>query len=464
MKKVKKRFCAISLLFFASVSVWAQSGTDKKPNIIFILSDDLGFGELGVYGQKTIQTPHLDKLAREGKIFTNFYAGGPVCGPSRACLMTGLHQGHGFIKDNPGRNPLKETLRPQDIIFPEKLKEAGYYNVCIGKWGLGARGSTGYPLQKGFDYFVGYDTHVAAHNYYPKRLCENDGWMDLEQGTYSHHVFTQEALDFLGQEHKSPFFLYLAYTIPHGPHNPPSMAPYEDMDWPEKAKKYAAMITLMDRDIGRIVDVLKQQGLHKNTIVIFTSDNGADVQVGGLSEKWYTLFNNNGGLRGGKRSVYDGGIHVPFIASWPGRIQPGYVDEILAFQDIMPTMLALTGMTHSGKTDGISITPLLFDEKDKFKSHDKLYWEFIWQGKDTGSQQAALDVKTGYKAVRFGSKGGIKLYNIFEDPSESNRIYRGKNNKKIALKHYLDSVRTESPLWPMPENGWFQRTPWEPED
>ena len=352
-------------------------GLEQKPNIIFIMADDLGFGELGAYGQEVIQTPNIDQLAMQGKKFTNFYAGGPVCGPSRACLMTGLHQGNGFIKGNPGGKPEKETLRPQDLIFPEKLKEAGYQNVCIGKWGLGPMGSSGYPTKKGFDYFVGYDTHVAAHNYYPQKLCKNDGWMALEKGTYSHHVFTEEALDFLEKDHPSPFFLYLAYTIPHSPHNPPSMSPYEPMDWPEKAKKYAAMITLMDSDVGKIMAVLKEKGLDENTLVIFTSDNGADIQVGKLTQEWYALFNNNGGLRSGKRSVYDGGIHVPFISWWPGRIAPGTVDEILAFQDIMPTMMELAGMKGPVKTDGISITPLLFDTREKFEGHDMLYWEFI---------------------------------------------------------------------------------------
>ncbi len=442
----------------------AKKEEEKKPNIIFIMTDDLGYGELGAYGQKVIQTPNIDQLAREGKKFTNFYAGGPVCGPSRACLMTGLHQGNGFIKGNPGGKPEKETLRPQDLTFPEELKKAGYYNACIGKWGLGPKSSTGYPLEKGFDYFVGYDTHVAAHNYYPKKICKNDKWMALEEGTYSHTVFTNEALDFLNKKQESPFFLYLAYTIPHSPHNPPSMVPYEQMDWPDKAKKYAAMITLMDTDIGRIMTALKKQGLDKNTLVIFTSDNGADVQVGKISEEWHTLFNNNGRYRGGKRSVYDGGIHVPFIAWWPERIKPDTVDEVLAFQDIMPTMMELAGLEKPVRTDGISIVPLLFDAKDTFVGHKMLYWEFIRQSKEGGSQQAALDVKTGYKAVRFGGKSEIKLYNILKDPEEIKRIYKGKDNEVLMLKNYLDTMRTESSYWPMPEHGWSQHNPWEPVD
>ena len=463
--------CRLAMLLLALVCMNACGASSQpaepggeRPNIIFILADDLGYGELGAYGQQVIQTPNIDRLAREGKKFTNFYAGGPVCGPSRACLMTGLHQGHGFIKDNPGGKPEKETLRPQDLVFPEKLKEAGYYNACIGKWGLGPKGSTGYPLEKGFDYFVGYDTHVAAHNYYPAKLCSNEGWMELEPGTYSHNVFTQEALDFLKKDHHSPFFLYLAYTIPHSPHNPPSMWPYEQKDWPERAKKYAAMITLMDTDIGKIIAALGEHGHSKNTMVIFTSDNGADVQVGKLTREWHDLFNNNGGLRSGKRSVYDGGIRVPFIAWWPGYIGPGTVDEILAFQDIMPTMMELAGLKDPVKTSGISIAPLLFDTGDKFDGHRMLYWEFIWQGRSGGGQQAALDTRTGYKAVRFGSKGEPKLYNIFEDPAESMRIYGSQEKQRLALQNYLDTVRTSSEFWPMPEYGWFQRTPWEPMD
>ena len=456
----------LSVLIHASgCSAFQQTEKEeKRPNIIFIMADDLGFGELGAYGQRVIQTPNIDRLAKEGKKFINFYAGGPVCGPSRACLMTGLHQGNGFIKGNPGGKPEKETLRSQDLIFPEKLKEAGYYNACIGKWGLGPKGSTGYPLEKGFDYFVGYDTHVAAHNYYPKRLCKNDEWIELEPGTYSHNIFTQETIEFLKNDHQSPFFLYLAYTIPHSPHNPPSMSPYEQRDWPERAKKYAAMITLMDSDVGRIMDILREQGLNKNTLVIFTSDNGADIQVGKLTGEWHDLFNNNGGLRSGKRSVYDGGIRVPFISWWPGHIAPGTVEEILAFQDIMPTMMELAGIRDRVETDGLSIVPLLFDAQHNFAGHGMLYWEFIRQSKEGGSQQAVLDARTGYKAVRFGGKSEMKLYNIFKDPMESNRIYKGGDEQLLALKKYLDTARTVSPLWPMPEHGWFQTTPWEPVD
>ncbi len=433
----------------------ASSQNMERPNIIFILADDLGYGDIGSFGQKKIKTPALDNMAEEGLVFTQHYAGGPVCGPSRACLMTGLHQGHGYIKGNPGEMDERETLRKEDVTIAELLQHSGYKTACIGKWGLGKLGSTGYPLDKGFDYFVGYDTHVAAHNYYPKRLCENDGFLELQQGTYSHDVFTREALDFLEKDHQEPFFLYLAYTIPHGPYNPPDILPYENEDWPDKAKKYAAMVTRMDRDIGSILQLLVDKGMDGNTLVIFTSDNGPQSVYQGGENELTGFFDSNGCLRGIKRDVLEGGIRVPYIAWWPGRIKAGICEEATAFQDFMPTACELAGIKPPANINGLSMIPLFFGQDENFPGHEMMYWEFIRMGgKTQGSRQGALDVKNNIKAVRYGTKSDIELYFLNDDISEENNLSENYQGISLKMKTYMDTVRTESKLWPIPEKGW----------
>ncbi|MCG8310115.1 MAG: arylsulfatase [Cytophagales bacterium] len=428
----------------------------ERPNIIFILADDLGYGDIGAFGQKKIKTPALDKMAEEGLVFTQHYAGGPVCGPSRACLMTGLHQGHGYIKGNPGGMDERETLREKDTTIAELLQKSGYETACIGKWGLGKPGSTGYPLNKGFDYFVGYATHIAAHNYYPGRLCKNEGFLELEAGTYSHDVFTEEAIGFIERDHQKPFFLYLAYTIPHGPYNPPDIMPYESEEWPDKAKKYAAMVTRMDRDIGKILKLLADKGLDKNTLVIFTSDNGPQSTYENGENETMVFFDSNGPLCGIKRDVLEGGIRVPYVAWWPHRIKAGICEAPTAFQDFMPTACELASIKPLAHIDGLSMVPLFFDQDENFTGHEMMYWEFIRMGgKSQGSRQGALDAKNNIKAVRYGTKGVVQLYFLNEDISEANNLSRKFPEIAKQMKDYMDSVRTESKLWPIPERGWI---------
>ena len=442
------------LLVLLAVKMTQAKSKNDSPNIIFILADDLGYGDIGAFGQKRIKTPSLDMMAKEGLVFTRHYAGGPVCGPSRACLMTGFDQGHGYIKGNPGGMDERETLRKEDTTVAELLNNAGYETVCIGKWGLGKLGSTGYPLDKGFDYFVGYDTHVAAHNYYPKKLCKNESWLELSSGTYSHDVFTSEAIQYLKKEHDKPFFLYLAYTIPHGPYNPPDIAPYNAEDWPDSYKKYAAMITRMDRDIGKILTLIKENALAQNTLLIFASDNGAQ-SIYGLGENDMTrFFDSNGSLRGIKRDVLEGGVRVPYIAWWPGRIKSGKSEIVTAFQDFMPTACELAGVKPSGNIDGMSMVPLLLGNAEDFKGHKMLYWEFIRMGSETGSRQGVLEVPENIKAVRYGTKGDIKLYFLDNDMSETTDLSKQYPALSQKMKIYMDTVRTESKLWPIPDYGW----------
>lgn len=430
-----------------------SAGAAPRPNFVFILADDLGYGDIGCMGQQRIVTPALDRMANEGMLFTQHYAGGPVCGPSRACLMTGRHQGSGYIKGNPPPKPPVFTghdpdipLRPQDVTLAEVLRSAGYETALVGKWGLGNRGTTGYPTKKGFEYFIGYDSHVAAHDYYPAALCRNEGELALPKGTYSHDVFTREALEFLGREHERTFFLELAYTIPHTPYDPPDLGPYGGRDWEGDSKKYAAMITRMDRDIGRILDLLRTTGQARNTLVIFASDNGPHGP--GIE-----FFDSNGPLRGIKRDVYDGGIREPFIAWWPGHVSPGVSRHVSAFQDVMPTLAELAGARAPEGIDGISMAPTLLGRAGQ-RQHDYFYWEFVQPGgKGAGGRQSCLEIATAWKGVRYGSKGALELYDLNRDLGERHDLSKEHPDVVARLTRYLDTVRTPSDIWPMPESG-----------
>ncbi len=422
------------ILFFSCAD---QSKTENiKPNIIYILADDLGYGDLGCYGQKIIQTPRIDRMASEGIRFTNHYAGSTVCAPSRCTLMTGLHTGHARVRGN-----ANVPLRPGDTTVAELLKSAGYSTALVGKWGLGEAGSTGIPTKKGFDYFFGYLNQIRAHNSYPDFLWRNeekvplDNEIEIIQDTYargigsvarvkkthSHDLFTKEALQFIQNNKDSSFFLYLAYTIPHANNEGipmgqigmevPDLGIYEDKDWPEAQKAHAAMITYMDKDVGKILDKLSNLGIDDRTLVIFTSDNGPHAEGGADPD----YFDSNGPLRGMKRDLYEGGIRVPMIAWWPNTIEKGSVSEhISAFWDFLPTAGEIAGVEVSN-TDGISYLPTLLG--DPQKEHDYLYWEFMEQG---GKQATRRE---NWKAVKNGMTGNtdvpIQLFNLDEDPGET---------------------------------------------
>ncbi|WP_167858951.1 arylsulfatase [Paenibacillus cymbidii] len=428
-----------------------------KPNIVFILADDLGFGELGAFGQTRIRTPQLDRMAAEGKRFLRHYAGGPVCGPSRACLMTGQHQGSGYIKGNPSQGN-DVPLRPEDTTIAELLRDAGYDTACIGKWGLGKAGSTGFPTAKGFNTFYGYDSHKAAHDYYPSFLWRGDGQGERqvpnEDGAYSHDLFTEEALAWIGREREPevPFFLYLAYTIPHNPYNPPDREPYDNEPWPESYRSYAAMITRMDRDIGRLLDKLRELGIDDNTLVVFTSDNGPGSEYTRDIWEMVQFFRSAGPYRGMKRDVYDGGVHVPLIVRWPQQIHPGDNEHVCGFQDWLPTLAELAGSRVPANIDGLSLVPALLDRPGQ-QQHADLYWEFISMGAERKGRQSLLDVGEGWKAVRYGSKGAIELYRMAEDEGERNNVAADYPAVAKRMAARLDAVRGDSDIWPMPETG-----------
>ena len=431
----------------------------QKPNIIFILADDLGYGDLGCYGQKKILTPNIDKLAEEGMRFTQCYAGSTVCAPSRASLMTGLHTGHSLIRGN-----ATVPLRPEDVTVAKVLKEAGYHTGAIGKWGLGLEGSTGVPQKQGFDEWVGYLSQTHAHDYYPVHLWRFDpttGYdgqvtlaknFDNQKGQYSHDLFTTAATNFVKINYPQyinqfrPFLLYLAYTIPHANNElkdkgmeVPTDAPYSMEDWPQMEKNKAAMITRMDADIGMLLAELKRRKIDDSTVIFFSSDNGPHKE-GGVKPDF---FQSSGPLRGIKRDLYEGGIRVPMIMRWPARIKQGVVsDQVWAFWDFLPTAAEIAGVTPPKNIDGISMLPTLLGQKQT-NQHEFLYWEFH----ESGTKQA---VRMGdWKGVRLGPDKPLELYNLKTDLKEKANV-ADKNPEVVArIEEYLKTARTESEHWPI---------------
>ncbi|UCE05408.1 MAG: arylsulfatase [bacterium] len=448
----------------------------RKPNIIFILADDLGYGDLGCYGQEKIKTPFLDKMATEGIRFTDHYAGSPVCAPSRCTLMTGLHTGHAFIRGNYEVRPEGQlALTTESVTVAEILKKAGYITGAVGKWGLGGPVSTGEPNRKGFDFWYGHLCQRKAHSYYPRYIWKNIEKVVLkgndpikQTGQYVHDLFTREAIEFIKQNHFRPFFLYLAYTIPHlefavpddsmneyrgkfpeipfegtGYHKdlPDSPdVPFRGNYGPQATPRaaYAAMITRMDRDIGKILALLQELGIDDNTIVIFTSDNGA-AQGKGADAKF---FNSNPCMRGQKGSVYEGGIRVPFIARWPGKIKKGTVsNHISAFWDFLPTAADIVGLEVPVKSDGISYLPTLMGESDQ-QQHSYLYWEFK---KNNIPMQA---VRLGeWKIVKM-CNGPIELYNLKTDLGEQVNLATEHPELVNKAETIMRTARTESKDFP----------------
>lgn len=438
---------------------------NSSPNIIFILADDLGYGDLGCYGQTKIKTPNLDKMAQEGLRFTSAYSGSPVCAPSRNCLMTGQHTGHTTVRQN--KSDLTDErvpLLPEDTTVAEILKKAGYATGMIGKWGLGEPGTSGEPNKKGFDYFFGYLNQNHAHFYYPEFLYRNrekifyDDNKDGKRGTYSYDLFEKEALDFIEVNKNKPFFLYLPFTTPHAELLVPedSLNEYkgkfiEDKPYINNGKSgyatqmtphaaYAAMITRMDRGIGRIFEKLKTLGLDENTIVFFTSDNGPS-DAGGIDAEF---FNSAGPLRGAKHDLYEGGIRVPSIVRWPGVVAPGTTSEQpWAFCDFLPTVADLVNINSPEEIDGISILPAILGKNKVKREH--LYWEI-----KVGNKNFLQAVRIGnWKAIRSNPDSPVELYDLSIDLAEKNNVAE-KNPDIIeqAIKLF-DESHFESQHWPM---------------
>ena len=435
----------------------------RKPNIVFILADDLGYGDLGCYGQTKIKTPNVDKLASEGIRFTDCYAGSTVCAPSRCALMTGLHTGHGRIRGNKAG----VALATNDLTLADILKNRGYHTGLVGKWGLGDEGTPGMPSKKGFTEFIGYLNQTHAHDYYTDYLWRSDTRTDRDgreqipenwgnkKGLYIPDLFTMAATNFIRinkpdqfNGHR-PFFLYLSYIIPHANNEEgqrsgngmqvPSDEPYSNESWPQVEKNKAAMITRMDKDIGKVMELLQKHKLDENTVVFFTSDNGPHKE-GGADPKF---FQSAGKLRGIKRDLYEGGIRVPMIVRWPGKIKPGQVSEqVWAFWDVLPTVAEIASLKAPDNIDGISIMPTLLGQVQT-NQHAFLYWEFH----ERGFQQAARMGQ--WKAVRPQADEKLELYNLKMDISEKENV--AEKNPEIIAKFdsYLKTARTESEQFPI---------------
>ena len=421
-----------------------------RPNVIFILADDLGYGDVGCYGQKVVKTPRIDRMAAEGLRFTQCYAGSTVCAPSRCALMTGLHTGHCRVRGN-----AQVPLGPDDRTVAEVLKAAGYATGLCGKWGLGEAGTTGHPNQKGFDYFFGYLNQHHAHNYYPDFLWKNADKVPLpnvvannvatKKAVYAPDLIAKEALGFIEANRDRPFFLYFAPTLPHANNEAkkegmeiPSDAPYSAEAWPQAQKNHAAMITRLDADVGRVLDTLRELKLDDNTIVFFSSDNGPHRE-GGADP---TFFHSSGPLRGIKRAMTEGGIRVPMIVRGPGRVKPGTSDAVWAFWDFLPTAAELAGATAPAGLDGRSMAPALLGT-GTVKPPEFLYWEFH----EGGSKQA---VRTGdWKAIRPKLGGPLELYDLARDPGEKQDVAAKHPDVVAKVETYLKAARTESKEWPL---------------
>lgn len=476
MYRLRPGFSVFLIIFVVPIIAPAVDAADtaRQPNIIFILADDLGYGDLGCYGQKTIQTPRIDQMAEEGMRFTHCYAGSTVCAPSRCCLMTGLHTGHARVRGN-----ANVPLRPEDVTVAELLKSAGYRTGIIGKWGLGEPDSSGIPNRQGFDTWFGYLNQRHAHNYYPAFLWKNEerfplgnevshtiGGRDVSPGgvavkrvEYSHDLFAKHALEFVKANRDKPFFLYLALTIPHANNEAsrrnveeveipeysgmevPDFGPYEGKDWPAPQKGHAAMITRMDSDVGRLFDLLAELEIDEETIVFFSSDNGPHKE-GGADP---AFFGSSGPLKGFKRALYDGGIRVPMIVRWPGRIAPATTSDLpWAFWDFLPTACDLARIAPPREIDGLSILPTLLGRDEDQRQHDHLYWEFH---EGPGSKQA---VRMGpWKGVKNRIPGPIELYDVTSDPGENHNVAEKHPEVVNRIEAVLESARTESEHWPL---------------
>lgn len=461
---MKRIFCFLAFC----IVVFAQA--QSKPNIIYILADDLGYGDLSILGQTHFETPHIDKLAKKGMIFTDHYSGSTVCAPSRSALLTGKHTGHAPVRGNfevmpEGQYPMPEGT----FIIPQMLAKAGYTSGIFGKWGLGAPGTVSEPLKMGFDRFYGFNCQRLAHHYYPYFLWNDDRievlWENfgLQEGTYAPELIHKEVLNFITENKSSPFFCYYAIIQPHaemfaqeeymekyrgkflpesayeGVDDGPGFRRYAYGSQPEAHAAFAAMVNTIDDYVGDIVAELEALGVAENTLIIFTSDNGPHTEGGHDPE----YFDSNGPFKGTKRDLYEGGIRVPMIANWPGTIEGGAsTGHVSAFWDVLPTLADLTGQVAPDDIDGISFMPTLLGE-DNQQTHDYLYWEFH-------ELQGRQAIRSGqWKGVRYGVSedpdGPLELYDLEADPGESNNLAAEHPEVVAKLSKLLAEARTEHP-------------------
>lgn len=470
---LKKILFIISLWFLSSIVYAKNESSLKQPNIIFIMADDMGYNEMGCYGQELIKTPNLDKIAEGGMRFTNAYSGSAVCAPSRSCLMEGKHTGHARVRDNM-YNGYRESLKGDDYTVAMLLKEAGYTNGMFGKWGLGLHDQYGIPRKMGFDEFFGYLNQRHAHCHYPEFLYHNEeriyypengehhilenyrgeqfydengvchplGIPDPTKAKYAFDEYCKESLEFVRENEDKPFLLYLPYTPPHGSFVVPELGIYNEKDWPLIHKVYAAMITRIDTEVGKLLDLLEELDIDDNTLVFFTSDNGnSDPQTakGEISIK--ELFNNQAPTGGSKGDIRDGAFHVPALAYWPGHIKPGSVsDHIWAFWDILPTFTDIAGVTPPDDIDGISFLPTLLGDDNNQINHKFLYWEY------KGEQAVRMGNWYGYK----NRQEKLEIYNLIENPEQDNDLSVKYPDIAEKINNIMKREHTPSDAFPSP--------------
>ena len=447
---------------------------DRKPNIIWIMADDLSWGDVGCFGQELIKTPNIDRIAAEGMRFTECYSGSTVCAPSRSSLMQGLHQGHATVRNNM-IGKYRHSLQPGDVTVAQVLKEAGYATGLFGKWGLGLSSQPGIPNNMGFDAFYGYLNQRKAHTYYPMYLWDNrdqvpfpqheghdhrkpneygedgaiivNGVADPESAQYSFDLYAARALDFVRANHEQPFFLYLAYTPPHGALEVPHLADYAHCDWPSLNHKiWAAMITRMDGEVGKLMALLKELGIDEHTLVFFTSDNGYSAEGYCKDPTLDDLFHHRGPWKGRKGDLHQGGLRVPTLARWPGRIEPGSSsDQVWAFWDFLPTAAEVAGVEPPSAIDGLSILPALLGENNRQPQHDFLYWEF-------GNEQALRIDR--WNAYRPSPDQPTEVYDALDDPQETHNLAEAKPDLVHRAEELFEQEHTEMLHFPNPGEAW----------
>lgn len=458
---MKRITSLLRLVLLATVAQFASAA--RPPNIVYIMADDLGYGDIGPFGQKKIRTPNLDQLAREGTCFEQFYPGAAVCSPTRSVLMTGQHTGHTRIRGNHGMAGISRVpLKAEDVTVAEMLRGAGYATAIAGKWGLGEPGNEGIPNRQGFDHWFGYLNNDLAEDFYPEKIWKNETEITLpgnaggKQQQYSNDLMTEEALAFIEAQRAKPFFLYLAYTIPHALLQVPedSLAEYrgkfEEPVSDIKAGKvitatpratFAAMVTRLDREVGRVLGKLRALGLEQDTVVFFCSDNGAPDRAG-LPQ----FFGSLGPFRGSKGSLYEGGIHAPMIVRWPGRVPAGKRSDFpWAGWDLMATAAAIAGAKPPPNIDGINVLPALRGEPITRPGH--MYWETV-------QSRFAQAVRIGdLKALRFDVAGPVEVYDLRRDPGEKQNIASAHPEFVARATEIFRTGRTESEHWPLPAPG-----------
>ncbi len=458
---------SILLITFAGISTGCTGNAApgiEKPNIIFILADDMGYGDLSCYGQELFETPNIDRLAGEGMRMTSCYAGSAVCGPSRSVLMTGQHTGHTRVRANTckvggtlgykGKSQMRRiNLFTEDLTVGNMMQDAGYHTGLVGKWHLGGYDPEAAPNNRGFDEFYGWLTSNGnTQNYYPSQRYRNEELYDIpenqagKKGVYMTDKCTDEAIAFVENNRDKPFFLYLAYNNPHVPLVVPDLGPYKEKDWIDNHKIYAAMIHRLDQNIARLMKSLKDLGMDENTLVFFCSDNGPRGNYSQHLTDLAEFFDSNGPLRGYKRDLYEGGIRIPMIVRWPGKIKPGSESDVpWYFTDLRPTLADLTEVPVPAFADGVSVLPLLVNEK--YSHEDRyLYWEFY-----EGGYKQAVRWKN-WKGIQMVPGEPLELYNLENDLSEKNDIAADYPEIVEQIETFMADAHEDSENYPLTED------------